>query len=337
MITRIDLRKSFFQCELSPDSQKYTGFSTPNGVYTYRRMAMGLRNASTTMQKLIDHVLRNAHRYADALLDDILIFSANFDDHLTHVKDILDRLRAAGLTVNMEKCHFATDTVKVFGHWVEKGKIYPDNDKIAVISAWEEPKTKRQLKSFVGLCSYFRSHVQDFARIAFPLTELLGQNKPNKLAWGPSQQTAFDTLKAALVRKPILCPPDMKKSFIIMADSSEISVSGILMQKGDTDDEPRKVISYTSRKLLPRERRYPTIEKELLSVVYCVSKFHHYIYSRPVLIETDHRALAYPNSLMKHSNRLARWLMLLQEYDIQTKYISGHRQLADMLTRLPHC
>jgi len=337
IITKIDLKQSYWQCELTPDSQKYTGFSTPNGVYSYVRMGMGLRNASSTMQKLIDHVLRHAHRYADALQDDILIFSTNFEDHLMHVKDVLDRLKAAGLTVNMQKCHFATNKVKIFGHWVEDGKIYPDKDKVAVISAWTEPKTKKQLKSFVGLCSYFRSYIEDFAKIAYPLTELLAKHKPNKLTWGQDEQAAFDTLKAALVKKPVLSPPDMTKSFIIMSDSSEVSTSAILLQPGDNPGDPRKVIAYASRKLLPRERRYATVEKELLSIVFGVTKFHHHIFSRPVLIENDHRALAYPNSLMKHSNRLARWLLLLQQYDIRTSYISGHRQLADALTRLPHC
>jgi len=206
-----------------------------------------------------------------------------------------------------------------------------------VITAWTEPKTKKELKIFVGLCSYFRSYIRDFARISHPLTELLSKYKPNKLTWGPEQQAAFEQLKIALTSRPVLSPPDMSKGFIVMCDTSETSTSSILLQDGDKADEPRKVIAYASRKLLPRECRYATVEKELLSLLYSVTKFHRLIYACPITIETDHRALAFPNSLMRHSNRLAWWLMVLQDYDIQIKYISGHRQLADSLTRLPHC
>ena len=213
-ITRIDLRSAYHQCLLSPESRKYTAFQTPFGTYSYCRMAMGLKCASATCQRLIDRVLKGAHRYAASLIDDILVYSMDFDTHLKHVADILDRLRAAGLTANESKCIFATNSMNIFGHKVQDGKIYPDDEKTATIANWPVPHTKSQLMSFVGLTNYFRSYIPDYAAKAYPLTELLGKYKPNKLRWGPDQQTAFDELKAALTCRPVLRPPDMGKDMI---------------------------------------------------------------------------------------------------------------------------
>ena len=275
-ITRLDMRAAYWQVPLHPDSQKFTSFQTPFGVYSYLRMPMGLVNSSATLQRLMDRILRGAHDYADKLLDDILIWTDDFDLHLTQLADVLNRLRCAGLTLNAAKCHLATDKIKIFGFLVDNGKITPDAEKTKAVVDWPIPKTKKQLKSFVGLVNYFRSHIANYAEIAFPLSELLGRYKPDKLKWGEEQQAAFDTLKKALVSKPVLYPPDKNKDFQIMADSSQTTLSAILLQSGDGEDKTPRVISYASRKLLPRERNYPTIERELLSIVFALAKFHFF-------------------------------------------------------------
>jgi len=257
----------------------------------------------------------------------------DFDSHLTHLTDVLNRLRAARLTANQSKCKFATNNIKVFGHVVRDGRIFPDDEKTATIAAWPVPKTKSQLRSFIGITNYFRVYIERYAAKAYPLTQLLGKYKPNKLSWGPEQQKAFDELKTALTSKPVLRPPQVGKEMIIMADSSKTSLSAILMQSGDAPNQPNRVIAYASRQLLKREQNYPTIEKELLSIVYGLVKFRYYVESRPIRILTDHRPLEWLNSLMKHSARLARWILIIQEFDIKTEYIRGDKQLADALTR----
>ena len=144
---------------------------------------MGLRCASATFQRLMDKVLCGMHKFAGTLIDDTLVFSTTFEDHLNHVQQVLDRLREAGLTAKKSKCHFATNRLKVFGHLIENGLIYPDTDKLAAIAAWKPPKTKKQLRSFIGITSYFRDHIARYATKAYPLTELLGRTKPDKLQW----------------------------------------------------------------------------------------------------------------------------------------------------------
>ena len=333
-ITKIDLLCAFFQVPLSPESQKYTAFQTPFGTFSYKVMPMGLKFASATCQRLIDIVMRGAHRYAGSLLDDILVFSADFDTHLGHVKDVLERLRKAKLTANIEKCHFASNNIRILGHEVRDGLIYPNDDKVEIIRNWAPPKTQKQLKSFLGLVSYFRDHVERYADIAFPLTELLSNKKPGKLNWQKPHQEAFDKLRIALMSKPVLRPPNMSKPFIIMADSSTVAISGILMQKGDSDKSTNHVICYASRKLLPRERAYSICELELLAIVFSIQKFNHWVYGRPIVVYSDNRPIQWLASLSKKSPRLTRWSLVLQNYDITTYYIPSRQQLADCFTRM---
>ena len=267
-ISNLDMKQAYFQIELEPLSQKFTSFQTPGwGTWVYLRMPMGLVNASSTLQRIMDIVLRGAHRYADKLLDDILVWTNDFDEHLTRLADVLDRLRRAGLTLNVGKCHLATDRIKIFGFQVDRGLITPDDEKTKAVSDFPTPKTKKQLASFVGLVGYFRGHLRNFAQSAYPLTELLARHKPERLQWTEIHQRAFEELKRALISRPVLCPANMSKDFQIWADSSKTTLSAILMQEGERGDDTPKVISYASRKLLPRESNYSTIERELLSIV----------------------------------------------------------------------
>ena len=331
-LTRIDLNRFFFQIPLDPSSRRYTGFQTPFGSFSYLRMPMGLRTASATAQRLIDRVLRGSHKYAASLLDDIVVFDSNWDSHLAHVKDILDRLRAAGLTANTKKCNFACSRIKILGHIVDDGRIQPDDEKIHVIQNWKVPKNKTQLRSFLGLSNFLRQYISHYAEIVFPLTELLARNKPDKLQWGAEEQRAFDELKAALISKPVLRSPDLSKGFKLYCDSSRTALSAILMQSDD--DGGDYVIGYASRKLLPREQKYPIVELELMAIVYGLTKFNHWTYSAKVDVFTDHRPLQWLASLSNHSSRLARWSLMLQNHDITTTYISGDKQIADALTRM---
>ena len=331
-LTRIDLNRFFFQIMLEPNSVRYTGFQTPFGTFSYRRMPQGLRTASATAQRFIDRVLRGAHKYAGALIDDIVVFDADWDSHLMHVKDILDRLRSASLTANTKKCSSASNRIKILGHIVENGRICPDDDKIDVILKWNVPKNKTQLRSFLCLTNYLREYISHYAEIAFPLTELLARNKPDKLQWGPEHQKSFDQLKAALTSKPVLRPPDLSKGYKLFCDSSTRSLSAILMHSDDNNRD--YVIAYSSRKLLPREKNYPIVELELMAIIFGLTKNNHFTYNSKVEVFSDHRPIQWLASLTKHSARLARWSLLLQNYDITVTYIKGSKQIADTLTRI---
>ena len=334
LISHIDIRSAYFQIKLSKESQKYTGFQTPFGVFSYKMMPMGLKTSSATCQKLMDRILRGTHKFAGTLVDDIIVYSAEFNDHLKHVEQILERLRQAGLTANAQKCCVASNNIKILGHIVRDGNIYPDDDKVKAVKEWAIPKTKRQLKSFLGLTGYFRDHISHYAAKALPLTEQLLRSKPEKLKWGPPQQESFDELKRALISKPVLMAADPNKPFHLYADTSKHTQSAILMQVDDDETKPNRVISYASRKLLPREMNYAIIELEILAIVYGLKHFHQWVYDREVIIHSDHSPLKFLNTLTKHSPRLARWILILQQYKIQMCYVPGNQQLADHLTRV---
>ena len=334
LITRIDLKMSFFQLGLEKNSQKYTGFQCEFGCFSYRTVAMGLKNSSFTMQRLIDRLLRGTHRFTGALIDDIIIFGNDFELHLTHIREILDRLRAAGLTANGGKCTLGASCIKILGHVVQDGQILPDPSKTAVIANWPLPRTKKKLKGFLGLTSYFRDFLPDYAAIAHPLTELLGKRKPDKLVWGTAELQSFDQLKQAMMSKPVLQAPDFTKDYVIMSDASTVSVSGILLQREGDETSKLHVVSYASRKLLPHERNYSVIQLELLAIVFSIIKFHHYVYGKKIDLLCDHRPLQHMSSLVKHSSRLARYAIILQNYDINCKYVKGSEQMADALTRI---
>ena len=164
---------------------------------------MGLKTLSSLCQRLINIILRGAHRYAGSLQDNILVFSTTFPDHLTHMRSVLDRLRRARLMVNAKRMFLRSGRTKILGHLVINRQIYPDEDKVKAITSWPTLRTKKTLKSFLGLVSHFRDHIYHYTEIAFLLTRLLGQNSPNKLLWGPQQEYAFQTLRTALTQKPV--------------------------------------------------------------------------------------------------------------------------------------
>ena len=175
--------------------------------------------------------------------------------------------------------------------------------------------------------------MEHYATKTFPLTEMLARNKPDKLVWGERELDAFNKLKLALMTKPVLRPPDMSKDFQIFADASSVALSGILVQRDDSTQN-YYVVAYASRKLLPRERKFAIVELELMAIVFSLTKFHHWVYGKKIEVFSDHRPLQWLDSLSKHSSRLARWNLIIQNYDVKTTYIPGGKQVADYLTRL---
>jgi len=203
------------------------------------------------------------------------------------------------------------------------------------VKNWKLPKNKTQLKSYLGFTNFFNHFIQNYAGLAAPLTDMLPRSKPDKLIWTQKEKDAFESLKTALISKPILRPPDPKRAFKIYCDANTVAIAGILSQY-DEEAECDYVVAYASRKLLPREKNYSTIEAELLAIVFSLQKFRQWIFGREVTVFSDHRALMWLNSITKHSNRLARWTLILQEYNIKTTYVKGEKQPADALTRTPN-
>jgi hypothetical protein len=333
-LSKIDIKQAFFQIPMASDSEKYTGFRTQAGLWTFRRCAMGLKNSPKTMQRLLDSILRGCHKFARTHIDDIIISSAgSWTDHLNHVHEVLTRLRNAGLTVNVSKCEIAMSEMCVLGHTTKNGKIGVDDRKVEAIEQLKIPVTKKDVKMVLGLLGYYMKMVPNYAEIASPLTECLKKEKPDKVIWNSTLDKAFNQLKAALTSKPLLCPADLSKDYMLQVDASDHAIAGILSQLNDQGNEC--VISYASRKLLPREQNYSTIQKELLAIVWSTHIFENWIYGRKVVVQSDHKPLSWLNSLCNQNSRLMRWSLYLQRFDLVCSFKHGvNNSNADALTRI---
>lgn len=332
-ISTIDLNSAYYQVPLEENSRKYTAFRCFCGKFEFLRGGFGLKNMPKTFQKLVNKILRGCEEFAESHLDDICIYSKTFSEHVAHLREVLIRLRNAGLTANTSKCKFLLKSMKILGHVLEDGLIRPDEEKVAAIQQISTLATKTQVKSFLGLTGYYADFIPGYQEKAYALTELLKRNKPDKVQWREEEQKALDALKMALISKPVLVPPDPSLPFIIQSDASRRSISAILCQRGK--DNKEHVISYASRKLLPRETKYSVIELELLAAVFGVTKFNHYVYGRKIELQSDHRPLSYIAALLEHSPRLARWNLILSNYDITPTYKRGSlNSNVDGLSRL---
>lgn len=287
-LTTLDLTKGYWQVPLTPASKEKTAFATPEGLYQYTRLPFGLHGAPATFQRLMDRVLAPHKRYAAAYLDDVVIISPDWASHLPRVQAVLDSLREAGLTANPKKCKLAFSETNYLGYTIGWGLVKPQEAKLQAIQDWPRPITKKQVRSFLGLAGYYRRFITGFATITAPLTELTTKRHSRMVKWNPAAEAAFANLKRALCSGPILVAPDFKKEFIVQADASEVGLGAVLAQAHDGEEHP---ILYLSKKLLPREKNYSTVEKECLAVTWALESLRFYLLGRRFTVVSDHAPL----------------------------------------------
>ncbi|XP_044843600.1 uncharacterized protein LOC123349509, partial [Mauremys mutica] len=287
-ITTLDLSKGYWQIPLDEASKEKTAFATPSGLYQFNRMPFGLHGAPATFQRLMDHLLRPHQEYAAAYLDDVVIYSRHWEDHLNRVAAVLRTLREAGLTANPKKCRIAWQETTYLGYTVGGGRIRPLVGKVQALADCPTPTTKRQVRQFLGLAGYYRRFIPQFASIAAPLTELLKKNSPRQVRWTAECEVAFQTLKDRLCQEPVLYSPDFDKPFILQTDASKTGVGAVLSQDMEGGDHP---VIYLSRKLFPRERNYSVIEKEALAVKWACDALRFFLLGAPFTLVTDHAPL----------------------------------------------
>ena len=334
-ISIIDLESSFYQIPLDTNSQKYTAFQTPYGKFCFKRLPMGVKNGPPTLQRLISRILRGTGKYAANLLDDICIGSLDFESHLIHLRDILTRLRNARLTASTRKSHFLLRELTVLGHCLKDGVILPCDDKMNAIRSIRPPTTKRSVKALYGLINYYRHFCENFAETTACITQLLKRDQPDRVIWQKHHQEALEKIIQCLTSKPTLVAPNPAKDYIIQTDATKVSVAGILSQLGD--DNLEHVVCYASKQLAANQGNWSTIEKELYAAVYCLTYWHQYLYGKRIHLYTDHRSILWLNAVSNssHNARLARWILILQGYDIVWNYrkASLHTNV-DSLSRL---
>lgn len=326
--TSLDLAQAFNQIEMHPDSIEKTAFTVNNGHYEYTRMPFGLKNAPSTFQRVMDHLLKDyLHKFCFVYLDDIIIFSKSLDEHYQHIRLIFKKLRDFNLKIELNKCEFFKKEVPFLGHVITQNGIRPNPSKIEAISKYPIPKTTKEIKSFLGIAGYYRRFIKDFSKIVAPITKCLKKNTKIDVN-DPDYIAAFELCKELLTNAPILAYPDFQKTFYLTTDASNVALGGVLSQH----DRP---ISFYSRTLNSAERNYSTTEKELLAIIECCKHFRPYLFGRRFTIETDHQPLVWLYKSKERNARLERWKIRLTEYDFNVVHRRGHtNKVADALSRI---
>ena len=330
----LDMNSGFWQIKLDEETAHKSAFITPTNVYQWKRLPFGLVNSPSSFSALLTHVLKGINwKICLAYIDDILVFSKTLKEHMEHLDLVFSRLQAAGLTLKPTKCFFVQKKIKYLGHVLSRDGVHVDPDKTSAVDSFPVPKTQKHVRSFIGLCSWFRRFIPNFSKIATPLNKLLNNDSKKSIVWTTECQKAFEKLKKLLVSPPILVFPDHSRTFTLSTDASGTALSYILGQRDD--DNKEQVICYAGRTLNKHERNYSAVELECLAVVEGIKYYHTYLSGVNFKIYTDNMSLKYINSLKVNvTGRLARWSLLLQAYTFEIFHRKGkHNTVADALSR----
>lgn len=327
----LDGYSGYNQIPIAPEDQEKTTFTCPYGTFAYRRMPFRLCNAPATFQRCMMAIFSNLiERSMEIFMDDFSVFGDSFNECLDHLTAVLQRCEETSLVLNWEKCHFMVTEGIVLGHKVSEEGIEVDKAKVEVIRNLPYPMSVNGVRSFLGHAGFYRRFIKDFSKIIKPLCALL--LKDVKFEFTDECKVAFDRLKTELTSAPIITAPDWSPPFELMCDASDKAIGAVL---GQRKDKKLHVIYYASKTLDDAQVNYATTEKELLVVVYTCEKFCQYLVGSKVIVYTDHAALKYLMAKKDAKPRLLRWILLLQEFDIEIKDKKGSENtVADHLSRL---
>ena len=331
--TTLDLASGYWQVEVEEGDKEKTAFSTREGHFEFNVMPFGLTNAPATFERLMECVLAGlTYEQCLVYLDDIVIFSTTFPQHLERLTTVFQHLRKAGLTLKPEKCHFARKEIRYLGHIVSSKGVQADPDKLKAITSYPAPHDIKELRQFLGLSNYYRRFIEHYSDITEPLHKLTRKSGAG-YQWSDECDNAFRVLKQRLTTPPILAYPNFAYPFILATDASGTALGGFLSQ---TINGSEQVIAYWSRQMNKAERRYSTIEREALAVVAAVKEFYPYLYGRSFTLLTDHNPLTSLQGLKDTGGRLTRWLLYLQQFDMKVLYRPGRcNGNADTMSRRP--
>ncbi len=330
-LSTLDLCKGYWQIPLTNTSKELTAFRVPSGLYQFTVMPFGLHGAAATFQRTMDCVLRGTEDFAAAYIDDVVVYSSTWEDHMEHLSDVFSRIHGAGLVVNATKCYLAKPEVSYLGYVLGGWVIKPQMDKVEAVRSCPPPTTKKRVRSFLGLVGWYRRFISNFSTRAAVLTDLTQKGSPQKVVWSPECETAFQNLKDCLCQGPVLQSPNFDISFTVQTDASGVGLGAVLLQG---DSENRRPVQYISRKLFPREVRYSTVEKEALAIKWALDTLKYYLIGKDFTLETDHRALQWLHRMKDSNARITRWFLSLQPFKFQVKYRAGAQNVvADFLSR----
>ncbi|GJX35703.1 putative reverse transcriptase domain-containing protein [Tanacetum coccineum] len=296
--SKIDILRGYHQLRVHEADILKTAFRTRYGHFEFTVMPLGLTNAPLNFMDLINRVCKPyLDKFVIVFIDDILIYSKSKEEHKVHLKLILELLKKEKLHAKFSKCEFWLQEVQFLWHVVNQDDIHMDPSKVELVKNWKTPESPTEIRSFLGLAGYYRRFIENFSKIAKPLTLLTQNNK--KYEWGDKQEEAFRILKEKLCNAPV-----------------------------------SKVIAYASRQLKLHEKNYTNHDLELGAVVFALKIWRHYLYGAKSVIYTDHRSLQYIFDQKELNMRQRKWIELLSDYDYEIRYYSGKAHVvADALSR----
>ena len=337
-ISTFDATKGYYQTPVKEQDRWLTAFICEFGLFEFTRTPFGMRSSGATFMRAVQKVLQPLRQFTASYVDDMSVHSRAWLSHLEHLENFLLEIRRSGFTLNLAKCNFALPQVKFVGQIIGSGVRKPDPEKLAAVNNLSPPSDKKQVRQVIGLFSYFREYIPNFAQLAFPLTELTKKGVPDKIPWGHKEQVAFDKLKLLLCEAADtpLSIIDVHRPYKLFVDASDYAVAGILAQQDDGGHD--RPVAFASVKLNNSQRSWATIEKEAFAAIWALQKFRRWIFWCSVTIYSDHNPLTYLTQASPRSSKLMRWALALQDYNLQFHYKEGRNNAAaDCLSRLgPH-
>ena len=334
IISTVDLLKGYYQIPLTPRATKISSFVTPFGLFQYKVLSFGMCNAPATFQRMITGVVQGLEGTA-AYLDDIVVVAKTWPEHLTRLRKLFGKLQESGLTINLAKSNFGQGTVTYLGHTVGQGAVLPKKANVEAIIALPPPTSRKEVMRFLGMAGFYRRFCTNFSTVAAPLTNLTSTSVPFK--WTPDCDQSFTRLKTLLSSPPVLRTPDFQQPFHLQVDASGVGIGAALLQP-DPSTRVLHPVAYHSAKLKSHQIPYSSIEKESLALVSAVKKFECYLHLAPhtTIVFTDHNPLTFINSLKNKNQRILRWALFLQPYNLCIRHIKGvDNIIADSLSRAP--
>ena len=331
IFTHLDCTRGFYQIKMDEGAKQYTAFTTHEGLYEWNVMPFGLVNSTATFVKMMGIIL-NKVPCVRHYVDDICIFTESWEEHIRILRDLFNILRTHNITVSPEKVRIGLTRLDFLGYNVGEGKIQPTKELARKILDIEKPKTKKNVRSLIGLCSFYRSFIPNFAEIVEPLGRLSKKDSPANIGWTDECEVALKKIKSIFQSEAILRPIDLSKNITLATDASKIGIGACLMQKHKGQFKP---VLYLSRRLSEAEKKYSVIELECLAIFYAVTRLQKYLLGTNFDILVDHKPLIKFNSDKVKNNRVTRWALALQDYQFQIKSIKGcDNHLPDILSRM---